>query len=242
MEELENLYSSRFGESIPSNDLSKLGFDTTVSLLHAIPHVVRLKGGGSAGSKTLVLQHNLLERFEALLQSQDERPVYHLLSGFSGPLKNRKPTSKVENSHNNNNNNNNSNNNCFYSGNTNNSNVRSVQQTQPVSKTARGGRGGAMSRQSPSGSSHFSATMRFDVGGSPLEDENPRGRGASNRNSRQEPSNDNESSRKGGKGSAKTRSSSGWSQTGQLHPNQNERRHHTVVKSHFDIAPGMICR
>ena len=61
VEDLENVYRSRFGESIPPDDLAKLGFDTTVSLLHAVPHVVRLKGAGR--SKTLVLQHNLLERF-----------------------------------------------------------------------------------------------------------------------------------------------------------------------------------
>jgi hypothetical protein len=67
------------------------------SLLQAIPHVVHLKG--SASHRTVCLQQNLLERFEALLQSQDERPVYHLLSGFSGPLKNRKQLMKEESLH-----------------------------------------------------------------------------------------------------------------------------------------------
>ena len=63
VEELENLYSSRFGVTIPSENLAKLGFDSTISLIQAIPHVVRLKGGGSGGGKIVVLQQNLLERW-----------------------------------------------------------------------------------------------------------------------------------------------------------------------------------
>ena len=64
VEELESLYSSRFGESIPSDGLARLGFDSTLSLLHAIPHVVRVKGAGGGGGsgKTVILQQNLLER------------------------------------------------------------------------------------------------------------------------------------------------------------------------------------
>ena len=184
-------------------------------------------------------------RFETLLQSQEERPVYHLLSGFSGPLKNRKQLFKEDTNSINNNNSNSSI-----------SETQGGSSQQPKrsgSGTRGGGRGGRSGGESGGGrtargvsigsSSIASHHSQFSTGGGG-------GAGGKRNSGNKNPANQNASRRETSWGvdsdgervvldaGARSNVTNAAFRANKTNSNAMERRHHSV-KSHFDIGPGM---